>query len=394
MFEGCPNCDLKPIRAPLEVHFDLDAAWKSLDKTVLQVARGSIWRFAPFLPVADPDRAVSLGEGGTPLLHHPSLNDTLGVPNLLLKNESMNPTWSFKDRFSSVAVSVARELGYAKIVASSTGNHGASAAAYAGAAGLRSLVLVPRETPMILRQLIEAYGARAVATEWHGRGGLVTILTRQHGWFPATGSLPDPIGTPFGLEGYKTIGYELVLQSREAPPDYVLTSVGGGDQLYGIYKGLREFRDLGIVSAVPHMVACQAEGASPVVNSFERGLSRVAPVKTAYSIATSTREEVAGDHALRALRESDGLGVRVTEEEILAAMRTLSRQGIAAEAASCIPVAAARKLIVDKRVPPTARIACILTSTGIKWPEQLALLGSEPASVEPTLDALASVTEL
>jgi threonine synthase len=344
LLEGCTACETEPRRAPLEVGFDLKAAGRALDRRTIEAARGSIWRFGPLLPLRDPERAVSLGEGGTPLVRVTALNEAVGLPNLLLKNEAANPTWSFKDRLNSLNASLARELGFTKLIASSTGNHGASAAAYAGAAGLRSLVLVPHETPMLIRQMIEAYGGRAVATAWQGRNGLLTELVREHGWFPSKSSLTSPISNPFGLEAYKTIGYELAIETREAPLDYVLVVVGGGDGLYGTFKGLREFRDLGLARTLPRLVCCEPEGSSPVANAIEGDARRIVAIENPTTMATSVGEGITSDVALRALRGSDGLCVRVSEDEILDAMRALARVGIATESASCVTVAAARRL--------------------------------------------------
>jgi threonine synthase len=394
LLEGCTACEPEPRRAPLGVGFDLKAAGRALDRRTIEAARGSIWRFGPLLPLRDPERAVSLGEGGTPLVRVTALNEAVGLPNLLLKNEAANPTWSFKDRLNSLNASLARELGFTKLIASSTGNHGASAAAYAGAAGLRSLVLVPHETPMLIRQMIEAYGGRAVATAWQGRNGLLTELVREHGWFPSKSSLTSPISNPFGLEAYKTIGYELAIETREAPLDYVLVVVGGGDGLYGTFKGLREFRDLGRARTLPRLVCCEPEGSSPVANAIEGDARRIVAIENPTTMATSVGEGITSDVALRALRGSDGLCVRVSEDEILDAMRALARVGIAAESASCVTVAAARRLAAEGRIPPNARMACVLTSSGIKWPAQLALLGREPAAIEPTIRALRGVAEI
>jgi threonine synthase len=392
-FEGCSACDPEPYRAPLEVQLDLEAAGRALDRDTLRTARGGLWRFGPLLPLQRPEQAVSLGEGGTPLVKIAALNTALGLPNLLLKNEAANPTWAFKDRLNSLNASLTREFGFQKIIASSTGNHGASAAAYAAAAGLRSLVLVPHETPMVIRQMIEAYGGRTVATEWQGRSGLLTELVQQHHWFPSKSALAAPVSNPFGLEAYKTIGYELVIETVQAPLDYVFVVVGGGDGIYGIFKGLREFRDLGIATNLPRVIAAEPAGTSPVTDAFEQDREHVAAIEHPTTMATSVGEGIASDHALRALRGSDGFGVRVSESEILEAMRSLARVGIAAESASCVTVAAARRAVAEGRVPSDARMACVLTSSGIKWPEQLALLGREPASIEPTLEALQAVVD-
>ncbi|MCC7023501.1 MAG: pyridoxal-phosphate dependent enzyme [Thermomicrobiales bacterium] len=390
-FFGCPRCADDDAVATLEVHYDLPAARRALDERLRDGERVDLWRFAPLLPLRDPAHAVSLGEGGTPLVAIRRLNEAIGLPNLLLKNESQNPTWSYKDRFNSVAISVARELGFAKIASSSTGNHGASAAAYAAAAGMRCVVLLPDETPELLRDLILAYGAQAIVTRWQARGAFLEALIRDHGWFPASTLAPMPVAVPYGVEGYKTIAFEMILQSRPAPLDMVFVPVGGGDGLYGLYKGWREFARIGLADSIPRFVACQAAGANPVVRAFARKERQVTPLAHAWSIATSTREETAGDHALDALYGTDGFAIDVTEAEIRGAMRLLARHGIAAEAASALAIAGAEKAARAGLIPVESRVSALLTSSLIKWPRQLAEVGGRATTISSSLEELREV---
>jgi threonine synthase len=316
------------------------------------------------------------------------------VAALYLKNESQNPTWSYKDRFNAVTVSVANELGFTKIASASTGNQGASAAAYATAAGMRCMVLLPDETPELLRDLIQAYGARAIVTRWHARGALLESLVREHGWFPSSTLAPMPVGAPYGVEGYKSIAYEMILQTRDAPLDYLFVPVGCGDGLYGIYKGWQEFASLGVTDQVPRFVACQAAGANPVVRSVRAGLSDVVTIPDAWSIATSTREETAGTYALAAIYGSDGLALDVSDDELRDAMKLLARHGFAPEAASALSVACVVKAAATGLIAEGSRVGALLTSTLIKWPLRLAELGERAATIEPSVDELRQVVAL
>jgi threonine synthase len=377
-FRGCPRCATSGQLAPLEVRYDLAAARHRLNASSDEVG---IWRFGPLLPLRESAAKLTLGEGGTPLVALARLNGELGLPDLYLKNESQNPTWSYKDRFNAILVAVARELGFARIAVSSTGNHGASAAAYSAAAGMRCIVLIPDETPGLLRDLIQAYGGHAIVTGWEARGAFLETLTREHGWFPSSTLAPMPVGTPYGIEGYKTIAFELIMQSRRTPLDMIFVPVGGGDGLYGIYKGWREFQQIGLTDHLPRLVACQPTGANPVVRAFATHAQHVTPLKHAWSIATSTREEAAGDRALTAISASQGFAIDVSDAEIRRAMRLLARHGIAAEAASALPIAAVGKALRSGLIPAGARVAALLTSSLVKWPRQLAEVGGEAAAI-------------
>ena len=380
-FFGCTECRDGSPTASLEVHYDQRVAKRLLGSTLGDGERTDLWRFSPLLPVQHPDRAITLGEGNTPLISIPRFNDALGTHDLLLKNESQNPTWSYKDRFNAVTVSVARELGFTKIASSSTGNHGASAAAYAAAAGMRCIVLVPDETPDLLRNLIQVYGAQVVVTRWSARGEFLTSLVSEHGWFPASTLAPMPTGAPYGIEGYKTIAFEMILATRDHPIEFVFVPVGGGDGLYGLYKGWREFLQLGLAETMPQFVAVQPERANPVVRAVASGQSTVTSIPDAWSIATSTREETAADHALTAIYGSQGLAIDVSEVEIREAIVLLAHHGFAVEAASALPIAGLRKALRDRLIAPSDRVAALLTSSLIKWPSLLADLTSRPKNV-------------
>jgi threonine synthase len=390
-FWGCPRCADDPKRPPLEVCYDLRNAAPALRRALQATARRGLWRFHPLLPLRHPEAAIWLGEGDTPLVRIPRLDASVGVCELFLKSESQNPTWSYKDRFNTVTVSAARELGFAKIASSSTGNHGASAAAYAAAAGMRCIVLLPDETPELLRDLIQAYGARAVVTRWHARAPLLETLVRDHGWFPATTLAPMPAGSPYGIEGYKTIAYELILASRRTPLDFVFAPVAGGDGLYGVFKGWQEFLTIGLTDRLPRFVACQPAGANAVVRAIATGSPTVAALPEAWSIATSVREESAADHVLGAIRASDGFALDVSDDEIRGAMRLLARHGLAVEAASALPVAAVIKAAGLGLLPEGARVGVLLTSTLVKWPAHLAALGEEVATIGHSVDDLRRV---
>lgn len=384
-FEPCSSCG-----GPLDVKYDLQKAFAQLDHRELKIERGNIWRFWPLLPVVDNSVAVTLGEGGTPLLRHARLNELLGLPNLFLKNEAANPTWSFKDRLNSVNATVARESKKGKIVASSTGNHGASAAAYAAAAGMQSLVLFPHGTPDVFSQMVAAYGGCPVLTDWHGRYPLMEHLVNKKGWYPSKSALPAPLTNPFGLEGYKSIAYEIAI-GCDGAPDYVLIPVGSGDDIAGIYKGFSEFLSFDLIGSMPSLVSCEAESSAPIAEAMKRKSNSVVQINNPRTIAISISEGIAGAHALRAVQKSSGFAAIASDSEILDAMRLIASVGFAAESSSCVSIAALIRAVKEKRIEPNSKIVLILTSAGIKWPDQLARLGKAAISIRPETELLDAV---
>src|SRR5262249_11881297 len=263
---------------------------------------GEPGRYAAFCP--GPGRnAVSLGEGDTPLIASHVIGPRLGLSRLYFKNETVNPTWSFKDRYVAVTVNVARALGFRRAVVSSTGNLGVSAAAYCAVAGLRCLFLAPPDTAGPLLGQARLHGAEVVRTDFDGRQILFEHLARKREWFPIGLFLPRPVHNPFGIEGYRAIAYE-VLDELGAPPAAMLFPCAGGGGGWGAWKGFRAAPGWGWPSGVPAMVACQPAGANSLGVSLRRGTADVVELPPVVSIAASTRETVADRHALEAVRAS------------------------------------------------------------------------------------------
>jgi threonine synthase len=354
-------------------------------------ARHNVWRYADLLPeVAD---RLSLGEGGSPLTLLRRASDELGI-RLYVKNETVNPTWSFKDRYAAVAVSVARQLGHTKIVCASTGNFGQAVAAYAALAGLRCLVLCAPAASELMRRVMRLHGAAVAAMPKGPRDGIMRRLIAEYGWYPATSSDHAPMGNPFGMAGYKTIGYEIASQLG-AVPDSVLVPVGGGDCLAGIWQGLRELQACRLIDRLPRMVGCQSHAAAPLRYALDRQLAAIEPRPEGESDAVSIVEGSCGIHALQCLRASGGTATVAAEHELVEATRLLARHGIVPEAASAASVAGALALHRQSYFPPGSAVVCIVTGTGVKWPavvEKLADPG--PFLAEPTVESLAEIVEL
>jgi threonine synthase len=349
----------------------------------------SIWRWLDFFPVAHRSSIVSLGEGGTPLIHAARLGDKLGLPNLYLKNDTVLPTGSLKDRSNSVGVSVARELGFATIAVMSTGNAAASVAAYAAAAGMKSVVMVPAGTAPSKIIQARVYGATVVVIDGsfdYEVAKLYKAAVQEYGWYDCLSS------NPYRDEGKKSYAYEMVDQLDGRMPGWVIHPTAGGTGIYAMWKGYQELLSIGCIDRAPRLVAAQSEAAAPIVAAFDRGLNDVEPVIARDTIAESIQvgnPVSLGWRALAAIRESEGTAAAVSDEEILEAQALIGRlAGIFSEPAAATSVAVAKKLR-DKGIIATGElVVCNLTGHGLKQPEAIRLSENELMPIEPSLDAL------
>lgn len=388
IYSGCPACREKGSVGALTVAYDYDAIARTLDRSAWTRQTHSIWRFQELLPVSDPANQVTLGEGNTALIRPRVVCEVAGMPNLYIKNETTNPTWAFKDRFHASSLSVAKSLGYSKVIASTTGNHGASAAAYASAAGMeRCVILCHPESSVLQRNMIRMYGGYAYVLE--NRFKYLETFVNDHGYYPSTTMEPLPsIGTPFGVEGYKTIAYEVFLQLGERTPDRMFFPIAAGDVLYGPFKGFWELRRLGVTDRIPVMHGVQPDGCNPYVQSFQQHLQDVVVHPDPKSIALSIRDDTGGKPALQAIYSTGGDATDVTEEEIVKAVHLLARSGFLVEPSSAASVAGAIKAAKEGRITPDETVVCVVTGSGAKWPEVLERLVPSATPVEPSWEAI------
>jgi threonine synthase len=285
-----------------------------------------MWRYLELLPVSSRDEVISLGEGFTPILPMSRLAREHGVRELFTKDESVNPTGSFKARGLSAAVTMARKLGAHKLCIPSAGNAGGALAAYACRAGLESHVFIPQETPdaNVLETEILATSVKLVPGVISDAGRIVAERKDQEGWFDVS-----TLKEPYRIEGKKTMGYEIAEQLQWRLPDVILYPTGGGTGLLGMWKAFTEMEDLGwIDSSRPRMVSVQAEGCAPIVRAFERGWERAVPWESPVTFAAGIRVPGAvGDSLmLKALRESGGCAVAVSDEEIYQSIREVGKK--------------------------------------------------------------------
>jgi len=366
LFDGCMACGSERARPPLEVVYDCEG-WRS--RGLLEEWRKrtpGVWSYRELLPLPVSDAPLTLGEGGTPLMPIPDS----GPARLWIKNETRNPTGAHKDRFHSVGVSMARKLGFDRSTSGTTGNHGASLAAYTALGDMRCIIFCHPQSPVVLRHLAQLHGADVVVTK--NRYEHLAWLTHERGWFPSTGLTPMPVGNPYGVEGYKSIGYEIFFQLGGHMPHHVLVPVAKGDALYGPWKGFKEIAALGHVGEpLPRMYAVQSTGCDPVVRGFEQKSKSVPVHPNPDTIALSIGDATAAPIALSTLYDSGGRAVAVSDAEILAAVRRLARVGVAAEPSGAASVAAAIKMNAQGAFAPGDDVICIVTGAAVKWPREL-----------------------
>ncbi len=339
-----------------------------------EVAQGpkSLWRYRRVLPVRDEANVISLGEGFTPLF--PALRRGPFAPYsaLSIKDEGPNPTQSFKARGMSPAISMARELGARQVALPSAGNAGSAAAAYAAKAGLTAYVFMPDDTPSLIVGECIAYGARVYLVKGliNVCGRLVAAGVKERGWFDLS-----TLKEPYRVEGKKTMGYEVAEQLGWTLPDWIFYPTGGGTGLVGMWKAFTEMEALGWIGrARPRMVSVQAAGCQPIVKAFAEGKSESVLHENAHTIASGLRVPKAlGDYLiLQVLRESRGLAIAVTDEELLRAQREMAEtQGILPCPEGGATWAALQKLVAQGSVQPTDRIVLFNTGSGLKYPECL-----------------------
>jgi threonine synthase len=367
----CPACE-----RPLFAEYDLARAKGEVDRDSLAARVGSMWRYEEFLPLMDPGNRVTLGEGWTPLLEAPRLGAQIGLKRLYIKEESVNPTGSFKARGMSAAISRAKELGVTRVAIPSAGNAGGAASAYAARAGMEAWVFMPKDTPEAFFKECEMSGAHVERVDGliSDCGKIVAARKEAEGWFDLS-----TLKEPFRVEGKKTMGYELAEQMDWELPDVILYPTGGGTGLIGMWKAFDEMEQLEWIGPHrPRMISVQAAGCAPMVNAFNSGAEFAEPIANAQTDAFGLRVPGAvGDFLiLRAVRESGGTAVAVEEAAIFDGASTLGKtEGIFAAPESGAVVAALRILVGEGVIGKDERTVLFDTGSGAKYAEVYANRG-------------------
>ena len=380
---GCGAASLDPNRqqhlcacgSPLLARYDLAALARTWPRESLVDRPPSLWRYREVLPPATGDAPVTLGEGFTPLVHTVRLGAELGMNGLYVKDESANPTNSFKARGLSVAVTRARDLGARTLVAPSAGNAANALAAYAAQAGLAAHVFMPRDVKAPFIRECELYGAQVTLVDGliTDAGRLAAARAAEAGWYDVS-----TLKEPYRVEGKKTMAYELAEQFNWLWPDWLIYPTGGGTGIVGMWKAFEELERLGWMPAGrrPRLVTVQAAGCAPIVRAFDAGDARAAPWQDARTVADGLRvPRAVGDFLiLRALRESGGAAVAVDDASMVAAMREMGRlEGISAAPEGGATLCALRVLLKRGVIRATERVVLFNTGGALKY---LELLGS------------------
>lgn len=357
---------------PLLVRYDLAAIRGSWRREQLNGSVTSMWRYAPVLP-AEISEAVTLSEGWTPLIETKALGRELHAADLWVKDEGRNPTDSFKARGLSCAVTMAKKLGLAKLAIPSAGNAASALAAYAAAAGMEAHIFMPLDVPQANFIECKAFGAKVTLVEGliSDCGRIVAERKAAEGWFEVS-----TLKEPYRIEGKKTMGYELLEQLGWQVPDAILYPCGGGVGLIGMWKAFGELEELGWIGAKrPKMISVQAAGCDPITRAFEGKAETSQFFENAHTVAAGLRVPKAlGDFlVLRAVRESGGTAISISDEEMLDAGVTLAeKEGIfaAPEGGAC--VAAVRQLLGSGFLKSNERIVVYNTGSGLKYLEAYA----------------------
>lgn len=378
----CPKCEktysMEEVHqtcecgSPLLVQYDLEKAKQILTKEKLAAREKNLWRYKELLPVQDDENIVSLGEGYTPVIPLKKTGSKNGIPELYLKDEGVIPTGTFKARGAAVGVSRAKELKVTNLAMPTNGNAGAAWAIYSARAGIKATIIMPEDAPSITRNECAAAGADLylVAGLISDCGTLVAKYVKENGWYDAS-----TLKEPYRIEGKKTMGLEIAEQFGWKLPDVILYPTGGGVGIIGIYKALKELKEIGFIEGdLPRLVAVQAKGCQPIVKAFREGKKESEFYADSKTVAFGINVPKAlGDFlVLDAIYKTGGAAEAVSDEEILSAMKELA----AAEGTFVCPegaaiFAAAKKLRESGYIKESDRVVLLNTGAGIKYPNTL-----------------------
>ena len=371
---------------PLEVAYDYEAMRKTVTRETIERGPLTLWRYHDLLP-CDAEEAVDIGAGFTPLFRATNLGRELGLPHLYIKNDCVNPTWSFKDRVVAVASTKAREFGFTTLACASTGNLANSVSAHAARAGMDAIVFVPSDLESGKLVGSAVYGATLVAVDgsYDEVNRLCSELADKYGW-----AFVNINVRPYYAEGSKTLAYEVAEQLGWRAPDHCIVPLASGSLFTKIWKGLNELAKLWLVDSVQtRMSGAQAAGCSPIATAWQAGTLNIRPVKPntiAKSLAIGNPAD--GYYALRTMADSGGSAVAVSDDEVVEGIRLLAEsEGVFAETAGGVVVAGLRRLIEAGRVGRDELVVAFITGSGLKTQEAVSGRLREPLSIGATVGA-------
>lgn len=387
----CPACG-----GNLDVVYDYEKIKQGFNRETLAKNRDfSLWRYLPILPIRDLSHIPPLHIGWTPLYHAKKLGANLGMKHLYLKDDGRNPSASFKDRASAIALTSALERGIRDITGASTGNAGSSMACLCASVGITPVIFVPEKAPKAKIAQLLLYGARVLMVRgtYDEAFDLCLKVSQKYGWFNRNTGY-----NPFTREGKKTCTLEICEQLAWEAPDWVFISVGDGNIISGLWKGLRDLYHTGLIDRLPKLCAVQSTLSNAVSSAVKKSTLEkivVEPVR-ATTIADSISVDLPRDGvaAVRAVLESKGTAVEVTDEEILDTIRFLAREaGIFGEPAGVTGLAGLRKQIRDQAISPDERVACIITGNGLKDVDSALKVAGAGETIDPTIEAVEEILQ-
>ena len=354
----CDRCE-----GLLDVVVDLN----NISKQDIATKQYGIWKYQKLLPIHDQKDIVTLGEGGTPLIKCEYLDKNLGINNLYLKCDYINPTASFKDRGVSVAISKARQLKVDHVFCASTGNTASSLAAYSVRAGLHAVFVLPEQVPIgkLCQIMLGGSTILGINGDFDDAMNLVKEIGDKN--YYIINSI-----NPYRIEGQKTVIFEILEQLNWEVPDYIVIPVGSGGNVVAIYKGLSELLKLNIIERIPKLIGVQASNVDPVVQADKNETEIIKSKKTVNTVAggINITNPINGLRALKAIRASKGLTVSVSEDEITQMQIDFARiEGIGTEPTGAVPVAGLKKLVKEQKIHKECTVVCILTGSVLKDPD-------------------------
>ena len=369
---------------PLEVAYDLDGIRAAVSRDSIAAGPATIWRYAPFLP-CDPQYKVDLGTGYTPLIKADRLAKAIGLDTLWIKNDTVNPTWSFKDRVVSIAIARAREFGFTAIACASTGNLANSVAAHAAGAGMECFVFIPDdlEQGKVVGSGIYNPTVVKVRGSYDDVNRLCTELSMQYPW-----AFVNINVRPYYAEGSRTIGFEIAEQLGWRTPDHIVAPMASGSMYTKIWKALQEFNKAGLIDAPKtRMSGAQASGCSPITTAFEKGTLNFTPQKPntiAKSLAIGNPAD--GYYALKQMQETNGGAEMVTDEEVVEGIKLLAEtEGIWAETAGGVTIGCLKKMVASGFIKRGEETVAIISGGGLKTLEAVVDAVEEPLHVDPRI---------
>ncbi|MHA1861107.1 MAG: threonine synthase, partial [Candidatus Ranarchaeia archaeon] len=390
-------CDTPGCKGRLDILYDYGVIEQLVSKKDLEKRKEGVWKYFEFLPVLSRDNIISLGEGGTPFIKATRLADHIGIKDLYTKDETRNPSGSFKDRPMTVGVSKAVEHGAKVLATASSGNAAAGMATYGAKAGIPCYTFVPDFAPAGKIAQLQLLGAKVVRLAgFEGEdptAKLLRLTVDKYGWTPC-----PSFGyfNPYQTEGPKTIGYELAEHFGWSSPDWVIVQVGGAGLLTGVYRGFKEFYEMGWIDRMPRIAVVQSDGCAPLVRAWQRGekFPNITPWEKVDTVAEGLEDPFPwdADVGLEAIKETDGIALVVSNAEILEAQRLLAKyEGLFGEPSGTTGLAALIKLLEEGTIDKTESVVHILSGAGLKDPEVVIRQFKTPPVIRPDLKEFAKV---